>query len=157
MCNTQTPQSLMPGSDTHIHTQSALTHKHTLTELHSCVISPVPSWTRTNNGGEVDCGILKLPPVSDSVSPASLSTKHTPLLPPTSLLKQHREQGLWIINTPKFLHISGQRCPSGKQCWCVEEQSHGGSLGEYKIHVQTQHRTERGASRKWAGPAEQES
>lgn len=68
--------------------------------------------------------------------------KHTPLLPP--LLKQHREQGLWIINTPKFPHDSGQRCPSSKRCWCVEEESHGRSPDEYKIHVQTQ-------CRNWTG------
>ena len=48
----------MPSKDTHL---SA--HKHTHTHTHStvpCVILPVPSRTGTNNGGEVDCGILKL-------------------------------------------------------------------------------------------------
>lgn len=116
------------------------THTHTDTHFYSCVILPVPSWTGTNNRGGVNCGILKLT-LSVTLCQLCISLYQTHTFAP-SLLKQHREQGLWIINTRKVPHNSVHRCPSGKQCWCVEQESHGRSPGEYKIHVQTQTRTE---------------
>lgn len=115
-------------------------HTHTDTHFYSCVILPMPSWTGTNNRGGVNCGILKLT-LSVTLCQLCISLYQTHTFAP-SLLKQHREQGLWIINTRKVPHNSIHRCPSGKQCWCVEQESHGRRPGEYKIHVQTQTRTE---------------
>lgn len=129
-------------SQTHTQTLQYKSHdRHTHTDTHySCVILPVPSWTGTNNRGGVNCGILKLT-LSVTLCQLCISLYQTHTFAP-SLLKQHREQGLWIINTRKVPHNSVHRCPSGKQCWCVEQESHGRSPGEYKIHVQTQTRTE---------------
>lgn len=116
------------------------THIQGHTHFSSCVILPMPSWTGTNNRGGVNCEILKLS-LSVTLCQLCISLYQTHTFAPSSL-KQHREQGLWIINTRKVPHNSVHRCPSSKQCWCVEQESHGRSLGEYKIHVQTQTRTE---------------
>lgn len=121
---------------------------HTQAHTYTRAQSSIPVWSRLRLpaleqimwGKTV--GFLKLSLSVTLCQPCiSLYQTHT-FAPP--LLKQHREQGLWIINTPKFPHNSGQRCPSSKQCWCVEEESHGRSLDEYRIRVQTQHRTEQG-------------
>lgn len=79
------------------------THTHTDTH-YSCVILPVPSWTGTNNRGGVNCGILKLT-LSVTLCQLCISLYQTHTFAP-SLLKQHREQGLWIINTRKVPHNS---------------------------------------------------
>lgn len=93
----------------------------------------VASWNGTNNGGMSTVGFQSCH--WHCVSLASRSTKtHTFACP---RLKQHREQGLWIINTSKFPQDSGHGCPPSKRCWCVEEESQGRNPKEYKMHVQT--------------------
>lgn len=130
-------------SQTHTQTLQYKSHdRHTHTQTHT---TPVWSYLCLPGleqiiGGGVNCGILKLT-LSVTLCQLCISLYQTHTFAP-SLLKQHREQGLWIINTRKVPHNSVHRCPSGKQCWCVEQESHGRSPGEYKIHVQTQTRTD---------------
>lgn len=132
----------MPHKNTHTHTVQ-MPSEDTHSSAHKNTHSTIPVWSRLClpgleqiMGGKSTVGFWSCQ--WHCVSLASPSAQTHTFAPP--LLKQHREQGLWIINTPKFPHDSGQRCPSSKRCWCVEKESHGRSPDEYKIHVQTQYR-----------------
>lgn len=154
MCASSCKEYGVHDNPTHKHTHIVqMPSEDTHSRAHKNTHSTIPVWSRLClpgleqiMGGKSTVGFWSCQ--WHCVSPASTSTKtHTFALPPPPLLKQHREQGLWIINTPKFPHDSGQRCPSSKRCWCVEEESHGRSPDEYKIHVQTQCRNRTGGLR----------